>query len=254
MEREAGRELPLTRMKILSAAGWLGKIAGLKERRCQNCLTPFEADNSFQDLCTACAKLLKPYTGAACPLCGEPFMNEICSICVAGRPWERMAFHGLYEGELRNIIRRLKYGGELSLAPFLAHLLLEAAKCLRRPDGIVPLPQYPPHLGKRGFNHAFEIARHLAGLGGWPLLGRCLKRTRQAHAQASLDRASRLENVKDNFCASELVAGKHIWLVDDVMTTGSTLEASAKSLKAAGCGEISLLFAARTPFVDTLNN
>lgn len=234
-------------MKIGGFFKHILKVAGFYERRCINCLEPFEDNETAPYLCPACEKKLKPYRGAACPLCGEPFIQEHCLKCLGGRPWDHLAFYGLYEGELRDLIRRLKYNGELVLAVFFASLLFDASFCLPHPDAIVPLPQFAPHLRKRGFNQTHEIARFLAKFTGFHFGNDYLVRIRHAHSQASLDREARRINVKNDFAASRLVSGKNIWLIDDVMTTGSTLEAAAKTLKMAGCATISLLVVARTP-------
>lgn len=145
------------------------------------------------------------------------------------------------------MIRRFKYDGEITLAPYLAGLLLEAAICLPRADVIVPLPQYLPHLSKRGFNQAHEIARNLARDSGIRLDAGLLRRIRHNRAQASLDRKERMRNAAGNFEADGDAAGKSVWLVDDVMTTGSTFEAACAALKYAGCASVSILFVARTP-------
>lgn len=235
-------------MKIRDVVKQILKIAGFQEKRCVNCLTPFECNETELYLCPDCAKKLQPYRDAACPLCGEPFMREYCLACLGGRPWDRLAFYGLYEGELRDLIRRLKYDGELVLAVFMASLLFEMASCLPCPDAIVPVPQFAPHLRKRGFNHTHEIARFLAKFAGFHLGGNYLTRIRHEHSQASLDREARRMNVKNDFIASRPIFGKHIWLIDDVMTTGSTIEAASRSLKMAGWEKISVLVVARTPF------
>ena len=235
-------------MKINNFITKILKIAGFGERRCINCLAPFEYSETQIYLCADCEKKLKSYRGAACPVCGEPFMQEICLPCLKGRPWDHLAFYGLYAGELRDLIRRLKYDGELIISVFLASLLFETSSCLPRPDVIIPLPQYPPNLRKRGFNQTHEIARFLAKFTGFPLGMDYLFRIRHKNSQASLKREARKLNVKNDFISSSQVDGKEIWLVDDVMTTGSTLEAAANSLKMAGCGKISLLIVARTPY------
>lgn len=229
------------------AISWFANLLGFNQKRCRNCFMPFTAVNPLLELCPACQKDFRPYSGPACPICGEPGMPIRCQNCAHGRPWAAYAYHGLYEGPLREMILRLKYNGEVSLARYLATLLLEASICLPKPDVIVPIPQYPPYLSKRGFNQAHELGRHLAKMSGIKLDFTLLQRIRHNRAQASLNKIERIRNVADNFVATEQAAGKSIWLVDDVMTTGSTFEVACKTLLERGCKQISLLFVARTP-------
>ncbi|MCX4309196.1 MAG: ComF family protein [Desulfovibrio sp.] len=240
---------------LLSRAGvfsrrylaFLGQLAGFNQRRCRNCLSPFVPADQFDEICPDCQKSFAPYRGPVCPCCGDPSIPILCEGCANGRSWDAHAFHGLYDGHLRDMIRRFKYDGEITLAPYLAGLLLEAACCLPRADALVPLPQYLPHLSRRGFNQAHEIARHLARESGIRLEAGLLRRIRHNRVQASLDRKERMRNAAGNFEADGNAAGKSVWLVDDVMTTGSTFEAACGALKAAGCASVSILFVARTP-------
>lgn len=230
--------------KIFSS---LARLTGLDQKRCPNCLAPFVPTTFTDEICPDCRKHFEAYRGPACPRCGDPSIPILCEGCQAGRPWQAHAFHGIYKGHLRDLILRLKYDGEISLARYLAILLLEASICLPAPDAIVPLPQYPPHLAKRGFNQAHEIGRHLARLSGIRLDAALLRRIRHNRPQADLSKSERRKNVADNFAADVACAGKSIWLVDDVMTTGSTFEFACKALLDAGCARVSVLFVARTP-------
>lgn len=222
-------------------------LAGLDQMRCFNCLAPFAKTAHFDEICPDCRKFLEAYRGPACPRCGDPSIPVLCEACSGGRPWHAHAFHGIYKGHLRDLILRLKYDGEISLARYLAGLLLEASVCLPRADAIVPLPQFPPHLAKRGFNQAHELGRYLAQMSGIKLEAGFLRRIRHNRAQASLNRNERRRNVVSNFAADTACAGKSVWLVDDVMTTGSTFEAACEALLDAGCARVSVLFVARTP-------
>jgi Predicted amidophosphoribosyltransferases len=157
-----------------------------------------------------------------------------------------LAFYGLYGGALRHALLRLKFDGHLYLAPLLGNFLLEAAACLPRPDALTAVPQHPDHLRRRGYNQAHEIAKALRDLSGLPLQAQLLARDVPGPEQARLDARNRRSNVLHSFAAAPNVAGKRVWLVDDIMTTGSTLAAATKALLKGGAARVDVLFIART--------
>lgn len=236
----------------MSAAGHLSsflKWLGFCQRRCANCLQPFYPDDQKDGrrLCASCRIALSSYQGPRCRRCGIPSQN-ICRQCASTPPpWPAVAYHGLYTGALREMILRLKFGNELHIARLLAEFVYEAARCLPRPEAIVPIPQAPQHLRNRGFNQAHEIGRYLAKLAGFRLDSNLLERTRQCRPQEGLSAEERKENLAGAFRASPDAAGKAIWLLDDVMTTGSTCASAACELLDAGASAVYPLFVARTP-------
>jgi ComF family protein len=151
---------------------------------------------------------------------------------------------GAYDGALRAIVHALKYDGRRSLAATLAALMRErGAEILAGADALVPVPLHPARRRERGFNQAADLARHLP----LPTVN-ALRRTRRTAAQASLPAARRHGNVRGAFAATPLaasVAGLTVVLVDDVSTTGATLEACARALKEEGVVEVRALTAAR---------
>lgn len=238
---------------------------GLCQNRCVICLRPFSMDPPPQDtpeavnrsggsapLCPDCAALLRRYVGPLCPRCGNPPIDPtrgsgICGACLQkAPPWNGLAFYGLYEGALRDALLRLKFDGHLYLAPLLGDFLLEAAACLPRPDVLTAVPQHPDHLRRRGYNQAHELAKALRDLSGLPLHAHLISRSVPGPEQAGLAAKDRRRNVLHSFAASPDVAGKRVWLLDDVMTTGSTLTAAALALLAGGAARVDVLFAART--------
>lgn len=247
-----------------TAINMAGKLApllrslGLTERRCINCRSPFIPDaitarGASSRLCPHCNALLEPYSGPKCHLCGLPAANRrqgkiICQNCAKKPPlWDQIAYHGLYEGHLRDLLLRLKFDGELHIAPLLADFLLEAAAVLPLPSAIVAMPQHPRQLRKRGYNQAYELARGVARQSGLPIRRDLLARIKPGLPQEQLNAAQRRANLASAFRAAPAASGKVIWLVDDVLTTGSTCEAAASALKAAGALAVHALFAARTP-------
>lgn len=152
---------------------------------------------------------------------------------------------GLYEGSLRAIIHAFKYERRRSLAPALARLMRQqGASLLDGADLLVPVPLHPLRRLMRGFNQADDLAQRL----GVPVVA-ALKRVRRTGPQAALPAAQRHRNVRGVFeLASRhrtVVRDRIIVLVDDVSTTGATLEACARALKAAGAREVRALTAAR---------
>lgn len=236
--------------------GWL-RALGLTQRRCALCLAPYTAPAAAPPalpagLCPACATRLAPYAGPRCPRCGLPpaapeHGEGVCGACLQNPPpWDGVAFHGLYRDALRLALLRLKFDGHLYLAPVLGALLLAASETLPRPDAVVAVPQHPDHLRQRGYNQAHELARALCARARLPLRTDLLRRTAPGPAQTSLRAGARQRNVRHSF-AARYAQGLRIWLVDDVMTTGSTLRAATLALRLDGAARVDIVFAARTP-------
>lgn len=187
--------------------------------------------------CAACGRLLDaPLAGAVCDGCWNDAR-------LAG---------GRYEGALREIIHAFKYQGRSSLAPRLGALLRErGADVLAGADAAVPVPLFPTRRLRRGFNQASLLARHL----GVPVV-HALWRIRPTAAQAALPAADRARNVRGAFRLSpwlrsparrRRLVGRTVVLVDDVMTTGATLDACADVLERAGAREVRRLTLAIAP-------
>jgi ComF family protein len=151
---------------------------------------------------------------------------------------------GSYDGTLRAIVHAFKYDGRRSLAARLGALMrARGADVLRGADAIVPVPLHRARRRERGFDQAADLARHV----GLPVVY-ALRRTRPTAVQASLPAARRHGNVRDAFAARPAAAaldGLTVVLVDDVSTTGATLEACARVLTDAGVRELRALTAAR---------
>jgi ComF family protein len=156
---------------------------------------------------------------------------------------------GAYDGALRDIIQALKYGGRRSVARPLARLMARhGSEVLRGADCLVPVPLHRSRQRVRGFNQAAEIARGI----GLPVV-HALVRARPTASQTDLPAARRHANVRHAFRAARRrflrrpsdVHGRCVVLVDDVCTTGATLEACARALRAAGAREVRALTAAR---------
>jgi ComF family protein len=205
------------------------------------------ASNSATSLlCPACTADLPQLPAALCPQCGEETtLGERCGACLKDPPaFARTIALFRYEFPVDRLIQALKYGHQLALAAWLGHRLGERLVA-EDYDLLLPLPLHPSRLRTRGFNQSLEIARVTSRVLGIPLNPGILTRIRATPPQAELPLKERARNVRGAFeCARDL-AGIRILLVDDVMTTGSTLREAARILKLHGAGQITVAVAAR---------
>ena len=219
--------------------------------------------------CAACHELLDhPTAGPVCHRCWQsilPITPPLCSRCADPLPsWRSISVPlslcprcrrrpspiscaraiGMYDGSLRAVIHALKYQGRRSLARPLAIMMrARGADVIADADFVVPVPLHPSRRRARGFNQAADLARHL----GTPVLP-ALRRVRATATQTGLPAARRHGNVRAAFAltrAGQRVAGRRVVLIDDVSTTGATLDACARALKEAGVREVRALTAAR---------
>lgn len=149
------------------------------------------------------------------------------------------------------MIQALKYRSDLTLAPALANLLLAELRHDPLPDYVIPVPLHPVRLRERGFNQALEISRYLCGKTGSTLLPRACSRIRNTLSQTELPWKSRHKNVRRAFTCKADLSGKHVAIVDDVMTSGTTLNELAKTVRRQGAASIRVWVVARA-FPDSL--
>lgn len=194
--------------------------------------------------CASCARVLDdPLGGAVCDACWRAVAaSPVAPATKRSQLLARLDAIGPYEGRLRDVIHALKYDGRRSVAPPLSQLMAtRAGVALAGADFIVPVPLHRKRHRERGFNQAEDLARGL----GKPVY--CtLRRTRMTRPQVELPAGERHLNVDDAFeWIGRPITGTIIVLVDDVTTTGATLEACARVLLAAGAREVRGLTAAR---------
>lgn len=206
-------------------------------------------------ICPACRELLPLVASPLCPICGIPFTgagnDHRCGACQTNPPQYDIArAHFLYEGALRELIHSFKYNRMMHLRRPLALLALAAADDFMKhsPQLIVPVPLHRSRLRQRGFNQAVLIGKTLSLQLSLPMQPDALVRTRQTQPQIDLSAAERRLNVKGAFSVKkpDLIAGKRILLLDDVMTTGSTMDECARELKNAGADLVIAATIART--------
>jgi len=191
-------------------------------------------------LCAGCEAELPRLAQPVCPRCALPApAGAPCGACQREPPaFDASAAAFAYAFPADVLVHALKFQAELALAPYLAQALARTVADAEPPELIVPVPLAPRRLAERGFNQALEIARPLARARGAPLEAGLLRRARETFAQSELPRAERRRNVRGAFCATRPLAGETVALVDDVMTSGATLQAAAAALKAAGAGRV----------------
>src|SRR5438045_1365250 len=196
-------------------------------------------------LCSACDADLPRLAQPLCPRCAlrSPH-GELCGRCLSQTPaYDATRAALAYEFPADALVQALKFRGELALAPLLAALLAERVR-VERVDLVVPVPLSAERLRRRGYNQAVEIARHVPG--GTLELGLC-ERTRDAPPQMELPYEARQRNVRGAFRCRRPLGGATVAVVDDVMTTGATLDEMARTLKRSGALRVVNWIVARTP-------
>ncbi|MDM5176405.1 ComF family protein [Massilia sp. DJPM01] len=209
-------------------------------------------------VCTPCARQFVDAGTARCRRCANPLGPAdaalACGACLAGAPaYDATVAAGGYASPLDQLVLRLKFGGALALAPWCAHTLhaaVLAAPGFALPELLCPVPLGPARLSERGYNQALEIARPLSALLGIALQARLTLRRLDTPAQSGVTAQERKNNMRHAFLvAPDMLAqvrGRHIGVVDDVMTSGHTLNALAATLKRFGAARVSNLVFART--------
>ncbi len=200
-------------------------------------------------LCAPCMNALPPLP-PACPRCALPSPGAaVCGACLRRPPRvaATLAAH-VYAFPLDRLVQALKYGRRLALAvplgDALAAAVLRAPAGTRRPELIVPMPLAGARQRERGFNQAIEIARVVGRRTCIPL-AHALARPLERAPQAGLRWSERRRNVRGAFAATREISGRHVAIVDDVMTTGATIDAAAVALLAAGAARVDAWVVAR---------
>ena len=192
-------------------------------------------------LCASCQARIEPPPAPACIRCGHPAPTEnLCPTCRATPSHlDRIAASAVFAPPLREAIHELKYNNGRALArPLGARMVAYWREHGFGADVIVPVPLHKARLAERGYNQSALLARVLGQATGIPLDEKAVVRHKATQQQALLSAVERRENVKDAFSCRDNVAGRRIVLVDDVTTTGATLEACAAALRAGGASGV----------------
>lgn len=191
-------------------------------------------------LCPPCTKSLPHLPAEHCPVCLLPVAaGQVCGTCLSKPPayrHVRAAFQ--YAFPIDALIQAFKYQKNLTIAPVLSQFMIEMARNTSRPDLIIPMPLHPKRLRERGFNQAVELSRPIAKHLNIPLYSNICTRIKNTPAQAALPWKARQKNIRNVFACTQDLTGKKIAIVDDVMTTGTTLNELAHILRKQGAAEV----------------
>jgi ComF family protein len=235
-------------------------VRALLAPECAACRDPLDRPLDGP-VCPVCWATVPRLTPPLCDLCGDPLPPvaapfRVCRRCLTAPPrFETARSVGLYAGSLKAIIHAFKYDGRRSLAGPLAALMREAgSRLLGGADAVVPVPLHPWRAIHRGFNQAEDLARHL----GLPVC-QPIRRVRHGPPQASLNGRERRANVTQAFgrrtafvvgrdhVQARRLRNRTVILVDDVMTTGATLDECSRALLETGVATVRVLTLARVP-------
>ena len=217
--------------------------AALFPPRCAACGRPGAA------LCQPCLATATPLPHPQCRQCTRPLTyGDQCARCrLEKRRIDHLYVPYAYTPPILQAIHRFKYANKRYLAADLAILAMSALPPDLNVDFVVPVPLAPSRKRQRGYNQGRLLAAEVARRLDLPLSDRVLIRIRDTPPQTSLPRARRLHNVRGTFRALRKLSGTRILLVDDVTTTGATIEAAARALRRRGAAWIGALALARTP-------
>ena len=222
--------------------------------RCALCGQILEDQRS--DLpCPSCRERISPIFRPLCPGCGVPFQapgdDHFCSACLTENRFFSMARAiGIYEGWIAETLSRFKYHGASHLAVPLGNLMAECEDpdlFWSVMDTLIPVPLHPHRLRERGFNQSLLLARQISRRHSIPVDFLTLERIRMTVPQVDLSGAERKKNLQGAFRVrkKENIRQKHILLVDDVFTTGTTVGECSKVLLQAGAKQVDVITCAR---------
>jgi len=228
-------------------------LGALLPERCYSC---GDIVGERPGLCATCWPNLTFITDPKCQRCGRPFEFDPfgpveCAECLRRTPvFEKARSSMVYDDGSRPLILAFKHADRVDMAPMMATWLQRAGEDIwQSADLIAPVPLHWTRLWSRKFNQSAELARHLSLKTGKTYAPEIIRRKRRTPSQAQLRASARAKNVRGAFSVSKKsasqISGKRVLLVDDVMTTGSTLNACAGVLLWAGAGAVDVLTLAR---------
>ena len=196
-------------------------------------------------LCRACDADLPRLPQARCVVCALPIASgRVCGACIAHPPrFDRVVAVFAYRFPVDALVHAFKYGGNLAVGNMLGQAL--GAAVTERVDLIIPMPLARKRLRERGFNQARELARSVGRATGIPVAADICRKVVETQPQAALPWDERAKNVRAAFVCEADLRHRKVAVIDDVMTTGATLNELAKNLRRAGAAEVSGWIVAR---------
>ncbi|HVZ52496.1 MAG TPA: ComF family protein [Pseudolabrys sp.] len=244
----------------VAARGWHGVRAAFRfaldvalPPLCPSCREPL---GEGAGLCASCWSKLSLIEPPYCARLGIPFTYDpgpgLLSMEAIAKPpaYDRARAAVRYDDIARALVHRFKYGDRLDLAPMMGRWMARAGReLLADADGLIPVPLHWRRLWGRRFNQSAALAGTIAGLAGVPMLPDTLRRVRATPQQVGLSREQRADNVQGAFRVPPErkpdVAGRRLILVDDVLTSGATVDTCARALLRAGAAHVDVLVFAR---------
>ncbi|HNV87741.1 MAG TPA: ComF family protein [Methylotenera sp.] len=220
----------------------------LFKQKCLLCDAPEAANiqTSGHALCRACLNDLPWHPTSSCPQCGLASDGNVCGSCISSPPdFDATQAVFLYAYPIDTMMQRYKYGSMLNLSQTFGQLLSDKI-LLESVDVVIPMPMHPARIKERGFNQAHEIAKVLTKNHAEKLDYKSVIRQKLTPPQASLPLKERVKNIKGAFKVNSDLSGKRVAIVDDVMTTGASLNELAKTFKKAGASHVECWVIART--------
>ena len=222
----------------------------------QSCLVCDQTADNTLPVCMAC-EIELPWLGEHCQTCALPLpaAGLTCGHCLKQPPaFEQVIVPWTYSFPIDSLITRFKHNAKWPFGRLLAELLAQYLQHrfeddLQQPDALIPVPLASRRLRKRGFNQAAMLAHWLGASLDIPCAERLLLRTQDTDAQQALNAEARRNNLRNAFALTPgaVVKGRHLALVDDVLTTGATAQALARLLMGAGAARVDVYCLARTP-------
>jgi ComF family protein len=241
------------RLHGLTAPWGSGILSLLFPEKCLCCRTVYDRKaEDLPGLCPDCEKDLPWLEPPFCPRCRQPLPagtdSHLCQACLQDKHAFDLARAAvLYRGGIAGAIQRFKYHGDITLASELGLFLNQVDLSELLFDTIIPVPLHPKRLRKRGFNQAVLLGKILSRKTGRPMPLKALRRIRNTVPQVELHHSERQKNVRGAFAVRDpaVIADRNVLLVDDVFTTGATVNECARVLKKSGAGAVYVLTLAR---------
>jgi len=232
-------------------------LKGLKDiiypKTCLACKNKLDEQEENEFICGHCWGKIIKNTPPFCNSCGRQlkknnFGKSVCPKCLKTKLYFDRAFSPcVYDGVIKELIHEFKYNGKAYLGKTLSRLLIEFISEFDLPlkylDYVIPVPLHKTRLREREFNQAQVLSQYIAEEFNLPMLNDALFRSRYTETQTGLEMDKRVINVAESFLVErpEIISGKNILLIDDVMTTGATSSEAARSLKGSGANIVFLL-------------
>ncbi|MBI5417977.1 ComF family protein [Candidatus Poribacteria bacterium] len=228
-------------------------------RTCINCKNIIKKDYIGLNLCNICYNQIKEIKPPFCKICGNPFnlrieYDRICNNCNDSKPHYNVLCGAVEYNEITSaLVYAFKYYKKYFLASDMAWVMFNSIQKnifeldLKNVDCIIPVPLFSRKKRERGFNQSELLAKYFSEISGIPLNNNILYRTLDTVSQSSLDENTRRKNVKNAFRIDikQSIKNKKILLIDDVSTTGATINECSRVLKKGGCEEVKVVVFAR---------